>query len=268
MCSYNAETYGYGLFGPGSAEQHGAIPSCANKYLMTDLARGAWGFDGYITSDCGAVGGVQNDHGYTKNASETAMATLGAGMDTDCGNYLHRDTMQPLLADSTVAPLADTALTRLFLIQMRLGFFDARNAVPWGNYGAEVVDTPAHRRLSKEAADQSLVLLKNEEAALPWDAKVVTANGRTVAVVGRNAMATRNMLGNCEGLSSSIVSLAPLLPWRLPQDPLIRHHRTALDASFMHASPCARLRHMIPRSGVAFPRVAFPPSQILVSPHS
>eukprot|EP00660_Eupelagonema_oceanica_P016363 gene16363-5692_t len=57
MCSYNAETFGYGLNGKGT--QGGAIPSCANKYSMTDLARKAWGFNGYITSDCGAVGGVQ-----------------------------------------------------------------------------------------------------------------------------------------------------------------------------------------------------------------
>jgi len=53
MCSYNAETFGYGVLGPGSEDQKGAIPSCANKYLMNDLARGTWGFDGYITSDCG-----------------------------------------------------------------------------------------------------------------------------------------------------------------------------------------------------------------------
>merc|ERR1712166_903050 len=57
MCSYNAETYGNGGdFGPGSAAQHGAIPSCANKGLLNDLIRDKWGFDGYVTSDCGAVG--------------------------------------------------------------------------------------------------------------------------------------------------------------------------------------------------------------------
>lgn len=47
---YNAETYGSGLYGPGS--QGGAIPSCANLYTMTTVARGEWGFDGYITSVC------------------------------------------------------------------------------------------------------------------------------------------------------------------------------------------------------------------------
>jgi beta-glucosidase len=54
MCSYNAETYGYGVNADESHRpgvQGGAIPSCANKFLMNDLVRGDWGFDGYITSD-------------------------------------------------------------------------------------------------------------------------------------------------------------------------------------------------------------------------
>ena len=55
MCSYNAETYGSGIFGRGTEEQHGAIPSCANQGLLNKLIRDQWGFDGYVTSDCNAV---------------------------------------------------------------------------------------------------------------------------------------------------------------------------------------------------------------------
>ena len=80
MCSYNAETYGYGVMGNGT--QGGAIPSCANKGILNDLARSKWGFNGYITSDCGAVSNVQNQHKYTSNAHDTVTAVLTAGMDT------------------------------------------------------------------------------------------------------------------------------------------------------------------------------------------
>ena len=202
MCSYNAETYGYGLLGPGSTAQHGAIPSCANKYLMNDLARDTWGFDGYITSDCGAVSGVANDHGYSHTPAETAMATLGAGMDTECGSYLGAKTMALLLQNNaSVAKLADAALTRLFDVQMRLGFFDPRDQVPWGRFGPEVVDTPAHRALAREASDQSLVLLKNTGGTLPFSKMT-----KPVAVVGRNALATTNMLGNYYGTPPFLIS--------------------------------------------------------------
>lgn len=57
------------------------IPSCANKWLMTDLAREAWGFNGYITSDCGAVHDVQNSHKYFNNSDATSYGVLSAGMD-------------------------------------------------------------------------------------------------------------------------------------------------------------------------------------------
>jgi beta-glucosidase-like glycosyl hydrolase len=75
----NAETYGEGIFGNGSASQFGAIPSCANKGILNDLARDKWGFDGYITSDCGAVGNVQNQHHYTNDSKSTVQAVLAVG---------------------------------------------------------------------------------------------------------------------------------------------------------------------------------------------
>merc|ERR1719454_2370386 len=95
MCSYNAESYGEGIYGKGT--QGGAIPSCANKGILNDLARDKWGFNGYITSDCGAVSIVQNQHHYTSNPHDTVKAVLTAGMDTDCGGFMSSKTMSGLL---------------------------------------------------------------------------------------------------------------------------------------------------------------------------
>ena len=152
MCSYNAETYGEGIYGKGN--QGGAIPSCANKGILNDLARDQWGFDGYITSDCGdaaatpnpsfvsgvrhphgnlcfapcagtgAVGNVQNEHRYTPNSSATVKAVFTAGMDTDCGGFMGEKTMGALLDDPQIASLAEIALKNLFRVQLRLGFAD------------------------------------------------------------------------------------------------------------------------------------------------
>lgn len=73
VCSYNAVN---------------GIPSCANTFLMSTIARGEWGFDGYITADCGAVTDVQVSHNYTNSTAATAAATIGAGMDIGCDSYL------------------------------------------------------------------------------------------------------------------------------------------------------------------------------------
>jgi len=202
MCSYNAESYGEGIYGSGT--QGGAIPSCANKGILNDLARDKWGFDGYITSDCGAVGNVQNQHHYTKTPLETVTAVLSAGMDTDCGGFMDTKQMSSLLGNSSVEALVDTALENLFAVQFRLGFGDADKTVPWASYNRSVVNTPAHQALAKEAADQSLVLLKNDAKALPWKAKP----GMSVAVIGRNANATTNMQGNYFGQAPFLISPA------------------------------------------------------------
>lgn len=85
MCSYNSETFGAGSLGPGSKAQLGSVPSCANRYLLNDLARGEWKFDGYVTTDCGvAVGLGAEGHGYTHGPQEVIAAMLGAGVDTSC----------------------------------------------------------------------------------------------------------------------------------------------------------------------------------------
>ena len=156
-----------------------------------------------ITSDCGAVDNVQNDHGYTPNASTTVKAVLEAGMDTDCGNFMGSSTMSSLLDDSEIATLGDEALKNLFRVQLRLGFADPPEMVPFGTVNASVVDTPDHRALAKEAADQSLVLLKNDANTLPLNTPSAKT---TVAVIGRNAAATGNMQGNYFGTAPFLIS--------------------------------------------------------------
>mmetsp|Transcript_77291 Transcript_77291/g.250180 ORF Transcript_77291/g.250180 Transcript_77291/m.250180 type:complete len:656 (-) Transcript_77291:1901-3868(-) len=201
MCSYNGETYGYGLLGNGT--QGGAIPSCANRYTMTDLARDSWGFRGYIVSDCYAVNRVLDRHHYANNLTEVLNATLGAGMDLECGNILVASNMLDFYKISAPAARAslDASLERLFEVQLRLGWADPPAAVPWSDYGEEVVDTAEHRALAKTAADRSLVLLKNEGSVLPF----VERRVRTVAMIGPHANATAAMQGNYAGTAPFLI---------------------------------------------------------------
>lgn len=115
-------------------------------------------------------------------------------------------TMKGLLSDSKVAALADIALKNLFRVQFRLGFADPVDVQPdWAKYDMSVVNTAAHQALAKEAADQSMVLLKNRKATLP----IVKAGGsRNIAVMGREALATSNMQGNYYGTAPYLISPA------------------------------------------------------------
>ena len=104
------------------------------------------------------------------------------------------DVMMPLLNDPANTAMLDTALKHLFMVQFRLGFADPPAKVPWALWGEEKVNTPAHQQLAKEAADQSIVLLKNDGKTLPLS--VAEFAGKDIAVMGRNANATANMQGN------------------------------------------------------------------------
>lgn len=189
MCSYNAIN---------------GVPSCASKHLLTDLLREEWGFDGYVTSDCGAVADVLNNHKFTKTTDETCNVTLSAGMDSDCGVFFGENNghLQTAIADGAVSTATWTrALKSLFRVQMRLGMFDDDASIPYRQYGPERVDTQEHRDLTLEAARQGLVLAKND-GVLPLSKKA----NPSLAVVGPSADATKTMLSNYHGFAPYTIS--------------------------------------------------------------
>jgi beta-glucosidase len=177
-------------------------PCPANRWLLADTLRGAWGFDGYVVGDCGAVGDIFAGHHAAPTREDAAAAALRAGTDLDCGDdYV---ALRGALARGLVAEAdLDRALVRLFTVRIRLGMFDPPEAVPWARLGADAVDTPEHRRLAWEAAAKSIVLLENR-GVLPLAPGV-----RRLAVVGPTADDREVLLGDYHGTPSRpIVPLA------------------------------------------------------------
>ena len=70
MCAYNSVD---------------GAPACANKHLLTDILRGAWGFNGFITSDCAAIADIAEGHKYSKDWEHASADAVKAGTDTSCG---------------------------------------------------------------------------------------------------------------------------------------------------------------------------------------
>jgi beta-glucosidase-like glycosyl hydrolase len=166
MCSYNAIN---------------GVPSCANNWLLQEVARDNWNFDGYITSDCDADSDVFNSHHFTKTAEEAVRDVLRAGTDVDCGGFVSSNVMSALNKSVVTMKDIDERLKMLFRVRMRLSHFDPPG--PLDSIQTSEICSDYSIALSQDGVKQSAVLIKNELNALPLD----KAKVGTVAVIGPTA---------------------------------------------------------------------------------
>ncbi|KAG2399939.1 beta-D-xylosidase 7 [Vigna angularis] len=182
------------------------VPSCADFNLLTKTVRKKWHFRGYITSDCGAVGIIHDQQGFTKSAEEAVADVLRAGMDVECGSYLTDHAESAVLQKKVSMSEIDRALHNLFSIRMRLGLFGGNpRSLPFGMIGPNHVCSKEHQYLALEAARNGIVLLKNSPTLLPLPK---TSPSISLAVIGPNANASPlTLLGNYAGPPCKFVTI-------------------------------------------------------------
>ena len=151
------------------------VPCSANKWLLTDLLRGEWGFRGHIVSDAGAVKDVFTGHGFAKSDADASLKTIAAGLDL-CTEKTYSSLLEGVKSGAVDASIFDVPLTRLFTARALLGQFDPTGSTPWDELGEKDVANEAHAALALAMADRSLVLVKND-GALPVDAAKIEAVG-------------------------------------------------------------------------------------------
>lgn len=176
------------------------VPANASDLLLKENLRDKWGFDGYVVSDCGAIGDIFYNHHYAKSVEEAAADAVKAGCDLDCGgeySALPNAVKQGLITEAQI----DVSVKRLFTARMQLGMFDPPAQVAYAQIPASVIDSPAHRQLALRAAHESLVLLKNEHHQLPLSSSI-----KSLAVIGPNADEVGVLLGNYNGTPSHAVT--------------------------------------------------------------
>ncbi|HYY99070.1 MAG TPA: glycoside hydrolase family 3 C-terminal domain-containing protein, partial [Pyrinomonadaceae bacterium] len=171
-------------------------PLCASPRMLREILRGAWGFSGYVVSDCDAVADIYKKHNFKKTEEEGVAAAVRVGTDLTCG-YEYRALPSALKQGLVTEAEIDTAVKRLFEARFRLGMFDPPEAVPYARIPFEANDSPAHRELAARAARESIVLLKNDHDTLP-----LRKDLKTVAVIGPNADSLEVLLGNYNGIPS------------------------------------------------------------------
>jgi beta-glucosidase len=179
-------------------------PACASDMLLKELLRGAWGFTGYVVSDCDAVKDIHEHHHYAPDAATAAAAAMRAGVDSECNGATLVDTAglgdryrlaleRGLISISDV----DRALVRLFSARYRVG--DLAGVRGLNRIRPDRVGSAEYGALALEAAEKSIVLLKNN-GILPL------GNSPRIAVVGPFGDATRVLRGNY----SSALSAPPI----------------------------------------------------------
>ena len=176
-------------------------PCCGSRFLLTDILRGQWGFKGHVVSDCGAIDDFHLHHHITKDAAASAAMAVRNGCDLNCG-YTFKDLVSAVSQNLITEAEIDTALRRLLSTKFKLGVFDSENDVPWSSLTTEIVDSPEHRDLSRLAATESIVLLKNN-GILP-----LKPSYESILVTGPTAANTTALLGNYYGISPRLVTIA------------------------------------------------------------
>lgn len=175
-------------------------PCCANDFLLTDVLRKKWGFEGYVVSDCGAIDDIYRGHKVAPSAKEASALAVLAGCDLTCGTEYN--ALESALADRLISIKdIDVSVKRLFLAQFKLGMFDPASMVSYARIPYSENNSPEHNKLALEVAHQSMVLLKNN-GVLPLSSKY-----KKIAVIGPNADDTEVLLGNYNGDPTNPVSV-------------------------------------------------------------
>lgn len=166
---------------PGYHEVDG-IPVHASRQLLTDILRNEWGFDGYVFSDYGAIGMLDQFHRTARDKGESAVQAITAGVDLEApGRYAYGE-LERLVEEGTLPEaVIDTAVARVLRAKFKMGLFDRPYSKPAGL--ARKVHLPASVALSQRIAEESIVLLKNDNATLPLTKESL----RSIAVIGPNA---------------------------------------------------------------------------------
>lgn len=158
------------------------MPAHSNRWLLTDVLRGEWGFGGYVFTDYGGLSQLHNFHHVAADASEAAVMGINAGVDLEAARPDAYARLSDLVkAGKVKEEQIDAAVRRILRAKFMAGLFD--KPYPDPERLSEVVHRPEHVALALEVAQESAVLLKNDSALLPLDASKL----KSLAVIGPNA---------------------------------------------------------------------------------
>jgi len=179
------------------------IPATGNSYILKDVLRGEWAFEGLVVSDWDSVRQLQI-HGLTENDLESAYEASTAGVDMEMAGDAYSNHLFNLVEEGRVGEASiDESVTNILRVKFELGLFDN----PYTDPGSLPEFASKHAlQVAQEAALQSVVLLKNDHGALPFAADELSS----VAIVGPLADARYEQLGTWIFDGDEELSITPL----------------------------------------------------------
>lgn len=186
MCAYNAFK---------------GQPCCGSDQLMMDILRNQWKFKGYVTSDCWAIDDFFKNHKTHPDAASASADAVFHGTDIDCGTSAYLALVDAVKQGIITESQIDVSVRRLFMIRFRLGMLDPVAMVKFAQTPKSEIESESHQIHALKMAQESIVLLKNENNTLPLSKKI-----RKIAVLGPNADNSISILGNYNGIPSEIVT--------------------------------------------------------------
>ncbi|GAB1370595.1 glycoside hydrolase family 3 protein [Candidatus Kapaibacterium sp.] len=177
-------------------------PVVTNTYLLQEILRNQWGFLGFVTTDCNAIGDSFWEHKVGQNEREGAALAMISGVDSECGDFFRWHLKNALNEGYITESTIDTAVFRLYRAKHLLGLYDDPNIVPYNNIPDSLVDGIKHDELALRTGKESIILLKNDKNTLPLKKDL-----KKILVIGPNANVFYENLGSYTGWPSKPVTI-------------------------------------------------------------
>ena len=186
-------------------------PCCAQTRYEQQILRDEWGFDGLITSDCGAITDfLPKWHNVAKDPAEASAKAILAGTDVECGSE-YKNLPEAVRRGEIKEADLDKSLRRLLIARFELGDFDSDDLNPWTKIPESVVACDAHKQLALDMSRKSIVLLQNKQQMLPLK------KNQKIAVLGANAIDSVMMWGNYSGFATRTITAMEGIQQLAPQ---------------------------------------------------
>jgi len=185
------------------------VPASGNRWLLEDVLRRDLGFRGFVISDAWAVASL-TAHGYARDPADAAFHGLTAGVNMDMGSQAYLKNVAALVGSGKLpVAVVDQMVREVLAIKIRMGLFEN----PYGDPAAKdkVLNDPAHRAATRVAAQRSMVLLRNENGALPLKKTL-----GSIALIGPLADSTEEIKGSWTVEGGAAISVLEGLRNKLP----------------------------------------------------